>query len=126
MMLRHKIKTRAHQNRGKSLKTSYQLNIMPGEFNTEVGEIEVDVGGGEVDEEKALLRTQVGDLQRDLQSVQRELAKSEYDREAEHGSAVHFREQSTFLYNHVLALEQEVKEKTEENESLIQLMSSCR
>ena len=126
MTLRNKIKTQARNNRGKSSKMSFQLNIMPGEFNTDVGEIEIEAVGEEVDKEKRMLWTQVGDLQRNLENIQRELVKSEYDREAEHGSAVHCREQSTFLYNHVLALEQEVKEKTEENESLIQLMSSCR
>ena len=100
------------------MKTSYQLNVMPGEFNTDVGEIEIEVAVENFDEEKETLRTQVGDLRRNLENVQRELAKSEYDREAEHGSAVHFQERSEFLYNHVLALEQEVREKTKENEEL--------
>ena len=52
---------------------------MPGEFNAEVDKIEIQVGGEEeeeVDEEKESLRTQVSDLQRNLEIVRTELAMS--------------------------------------------------
>ena len=50
LTLRKRIKTKAGKDRGKSLKTSYQLNIIPGEFNTDVSEIVMEVDGGEEDE----------------------------------------------------------------------------
>ena len=91
---------------------------MQGEFNTDLMEIAIENGGEEIDEEKESLRTQVGDLQRNLEIVRMQLAKSEEDRNLEHDTAVHLREHSQFLLNHVNALEAEVSEKNRDHAAL--------
>ena len=58
---------------------------MPGEFSTMTNKIEVvDKAPEEFDEEKQILRTQVGDRWRSLETVEAELAKTVDERDVEH------------------------------------------
>ena len=112
-------------------KEVFQLNILPGEFDTDISSIAIEEEC-EKDPQRRELRTQVENLQQRLQTMQQELAKSADERESvvrererilkeqeeERLKAKECAERNIFLANHVAAVESDVVERQREVDRL--------